>query len=325
LDGDASAGQVGEVINWETGDELTTLIANSVGLYQMRNRVYSPTLGRFMQRDPNATSMVLIESAAMHGQGIGAAVAAISPDAMYGDGHNLYQYLGSNPWQRFDALGLNWAELAGDALVAGIRGVRGGLAAMTSEYAANMEADLDWAMDWSLPDDVHSRTQNDWVSESFRRGMIAGFNDALSDASYGLWPSSEEQGIALASGGGATWKFGVTVGGLVKKVKHAGHHAFPRYIASAMGRTSKVLVGVPLHLYEKYHGRLDSVLSAIGCQRGRGGGIKGVKDYLGHPNSHGYQQRVRVLIQTLRNVTREFENEHGIKGMLQALDDALLN
>jgi len=97
LDGDASAGQVGEVINWEIGEELPTLVANSVGLYQMRNRVYSPTLGRFMQRDPNATSMVLIESAAMHGKGIGAAVASISPDAMYGDGHNLYQYARANP------------------------------------------------------------------------------------------------------------------------------------------------------------------------------------------------------------------------------------
>jgi hypothetical protein len=26
----------------------------------------------------------------------------------YGDGANLYQYLGSSPWQRFDPMGLSW-------------------------------------------------------------------------------------------------------------------------------------------------------------------------------------------------------------------------
>ncbi|MBL0870875.1 MAG: hypothetical protein IBJ18_09900 [Phycisphaerales bacterium] len=204
LDGDTSAGQVGEVIDWSTGDELPTLVANASGLYQMRNRVYSPTLGRFMQRDPNATSMVLIESASMHGRGLGAAVAAISPDAMYGDGHNLYQYLGSNPWHRFDELGLSWAEIAGDAVVAGIRGIRGGLAEMTSQYGANMEADVDWAMDWSQSDNIHSRRSSDWVSESFDLGMTRGFSEAFDDLTYGLFGLSDvaegESGPTMAGG-----------------------------------------------------------------------------------------------------------------------------
>ena len=75
-------------------------------LYQNRNRTYAPGLGRFMQQDPNATAMVLMESAAYHGRGIGAVVAAFSAEQMYGDGGNLYQYLGSNPGSRSDPMGL---------------------------------------------------------------------------------------------------------------------------------------------------------------------------------------------------------------------------
>jgi len=75
-------------------------------LYQNRNRTYAPGLGRFMQQDPNATAMVLMESAAYHGRGIGAVVAAFSAEQMYGDGGNLYGYLGSNPWDRSDPMGL---------------------------------------------------------------------------------------------------------------------------------------------------------------------------------------------------------------------------
>ncbi len=46
----------------------------------------------------------------------------------------------------------------------GMRGVRGGLENMTAEYAANMEDDLDWAMDWSRPDNDYSRLSNTWVA-----------------------------------------------------------------------------------------------------------------------------------------------------------------
>jgi hypothetical protein len=78
------------------------------GVYQIRNRAYSPELGRFYQRDPNASAMVLLENSSYHGRGIAAVAAAFDLDNLYGDGANLYEYLGSSPWQRQDPLGLSW-------------------------------------------------------------------------------------------------------------------------------------------------------------------------------------------------------------------------
>ena len=77
-------------------------------MVHMRNRAYSPQMGRFMQPDPNATAMMLIEAASYHGRGLDAMVAAFDVQGMYGDGMSLYAYLGSNPWMRSDPLGLSW-------------------------------------------------------------------------------------------------------------------------------------------------------------------------------------------------------------------------
>jgi len=52
--------------------------------------------------------MMLIEAASYHGRGLDAMVAAFDVQGLYGDGMNLYAYLGSNPWMRSDPLGLSW-------------------------------------------------------------------------------------------------------------------------------------------------------------------------------------------------------------------------
>jgi hypothetical protein len=44
-----------------------------------------------------------------------------------------------------------------------------------------MEDDIDWAMDWSQPDDWHSRLDGSWVGETFREGMWEGASEALLD------------------------------------------------------------------------------------------------------------------------------------------------
>ncbi len=57
-----------------------------IGMYYYKARIYSPTLGRFLQTDP-----------------IG-----------YGDGINMYAYVGSDPINRTDPTGLKWGKIGGD-------------------------------------------------------------------------------------------------------------------------------------------------------------------------------------------------------------------
>lgn len=87
--------------------ESPRLVPYGHTVYQNRNRSYSPSLGRFLQPDPNQTAMALLSTTASHGRGLGAISIAFSMEGMYGDGLNLYQYLGSNPWTNSDPLGLS--------------------------------------------------------------------------------------------------------------------------------------------------------------------------------------------------------------------------
>ena len=74
-----------------------------IGLYDYRARVYSPTLGRFLQTDP-----------------IG-----------YGDGPNWYNYVRSDPVNKIDPLGLQWpdnlcpTDASGDVVCMGNSGSSG--------------------------------------------------------------------------------------------------------------------------------------------------------------------------------------------------------
>lgn len=87
--------------------ESPRLVPYGHTVYQNRNRSYSPSLGRFLQIDPNMTAMALLSTTAAHGRGMGSIRIAFSMEGMYGDGLNLYQYLRSNPWTNSDPLGLS--------------------------------------------------------------------------------------------------------------------------------------------------------------------------------------------------------------------------
>jgi len=150
----------------------------------------------------NATASVVLGAARHSGRAMSAAVSAFDGMALYGDGASLYGYLGGSPQGRRDELGLRFgADLLGEAVLFGVRGLRGGLEGMLSQYSANMENDLDWAMDWSQGDDWHSRRNNDWVQETFNQGMMQGFREAFDDLSYGVFDASggDDHGPAMAS------------------------------------------------------------------------------------------------------------------------------
>jgi RHS repeat-associated protein len=78
---------------------------HETGLIYNRFRSYDPRLGRLLQRDPQGSSLLLTEAAIHNGRSLSLA-PYIEAGGFYGDGLNLYGYLGSHPLDATDPLGL---------------------------------------------------------------------------------------------------------------------------------------------------------------------------------------------------------------------------
>ncbi|MFN7375575.1 MAG: hypothetical protein ACK54T_05220 [bacterium] len=66
-------------------------------VYHNRNRTLSPTLGRFLQSDPNASGVGLVSSVPHSGTRVLVDVIIADLGQMAGDGVNLYQYCQGDP------------------------------------------------------------------------------------------------------------------------------------------------------------------------------------------------------------------------------------
>ena len=88
--------------------ETPRLVPFAHAIVHNRGRAYNPQFGRFMQPDPNAAALAMLEGASYNGRGFAALAVAFDLSQRYGDGSNLYEYLGSNPWNRSDPMGLSW-------------------------------------------------------------------------------------------------------------------------------------------------------------------------------------------------------------------------
>ena len=73
---------------------------------------YVPSLGRFVQRDPNGKGLVLTQGLRYHGSNPMVTVS-MAYELQYSDGMNFYEYLRSNPPSRYDPSGQ--ASLLGPA------------------------------------------------------------------------------------------------------------------------------------------------------------------------------------------------------------------
>ena len=69
----------------------------------------APTLGRFLQRDPNATAMPLLEANILNGQLLPFELQALELLNLYAYGTNIYPFARSSPTNWADPLGL-WAN-----------------------------------------------------------------------------------------------------------------------------------------------------------------------------------------------------------------------
>jgi|GEM_PF-4612577 len=91
----------------DAGPHLPPLDVGAVGLYYNRARFYSPSLGRFVQKDMNETALPLATALAMNGDALDVLFGAFDSAGHYGDGMNLFAYLGSNPVNGLDPSGLD--------------------------------------------------------------------------------------------------------------------------------------------------------------------------------------------------------------------------
>jgi hypothetical protein len=182
------------------------------GMYHNRNRTYLPKLGRFAQRDPNASGMLSVSLWHSGLQPSQAAFPEVDASCMYANGVSLHQYVGSAPTARRDPTGLDWG-LTGQIAVMGIQsyldasgtmqealdGVSTvlGIRAFFQNAAFVQEQDVDWALDWTSSDDYFSAQYSDdpQATENTKGPTMAGL--------HGRRPSKV---IRIAGAKGSTYR-----------------------------------------------------------------------------------------------------------------------
>jgi len=188
------------------------LVPNERVVYHMRNRAYDPgpsgaTAGRFLQRDPNASGAVLYGGGGglgSHGAAPVAVVTGLDLAGHVADGVNTYGYLRGRMRGAGDPSGL----VVGPLLIE--QGVRtaaaaplmvvGSLAALTQQYASNLEWDVNWAMDWRASDDGHSRMESSWVLEALGGGAQWGYEMSQWDPLFdGITTDPQPEDLTLSS------------------------------------------------------------------------------------------------------------------------------
>lgn len=147
------------------GSENPRLAANAAGIYYNRARTYSPSLGRFLQADPNGTGMA-ISGLGMMGAAPRGLVGKPRLQSMYGDGPNVFGYVRSSPMEVQDPTGLDGTY--GEALAAA--GIQAGLSTSDKIGIGAAIVALLGAADLSYNDGR----------------IIAGISDAFLDAMYAL-------------------------------------------------------------------------------------------------------------------------------------------
>jgi len=191
--------------------------------------------------------MVLPEVASHGGAAPAASVQGVSVEDRYGDGANLYQYLGSNPWGRSDPMGLFYGQYALENGYA----IGKTLYELSSRYAENQAHDAQWAEDFGQPDDWNTREDASWVGEILRRNVEEYLQDQLGIAGYLV------QGSSLV---GKSKKF---LKRTLRRLGYEVHHVMPQYLAKLLNNQSEVLAAIPAHLHKDLHDRLDRSLRMI--------------------------------------------------------------
>jgi YD repeat-containing protein len=162
------------LIDFMAETEFPVLVSYSRIHYHTRNRVLDPTLGRWLQRDPNATGQCVIESLAHHGRQAEVQMSDAGLEGHMEDGLNTHQYVRGNPIRGGDPLGLfdMGSMMFGSSTAAGLQSewtqnlfdfgstMQGAVASFFGAAAMEQMLQVDWAFDWSEPDDLYVGSAN---------------------------------------------------------------------------------------------------------------------------------------------------------------------
>jgi hypothetical protein len=294
------------------------------GLYHNRNRVYMPELGRLAQADPNASGQTVLDLPVYHGRAFRPATISFDIAARYADGGSLFAYMGGNPWQRSDAMGLFFFDMA--VRYAQVGHVAGKIAhGLTSVYSENLSFDVDWAMDWSQGDDWHSRLDSSWIARVYNDARI---DDAVNGQ---LDPTGGLGEYILSSGRNDAVEMATLLykGRLITSLagKFHLHHVLPRYFRYIIDRSSNFGVRIPDGLHRHYHEYVSrEMANRLGSPYMRSGQAKwqdwlereAVRRYGG--NISAVQDEVKRMLQTL---TDEWGNKNGLPGLGDCLKGLL--
>jgi RHS repeat-associated protein len=147
----------------------------NIGQQYLRARFYNATTGRFNRLDPFFGNSSDPQSFHKYGYVHGDPIQMIDPTGEFG------------------VVGLLIGAAA--QLLPGPRDmIRGAFEALVTAYAANLEWDVAWALDWSLADNLHTRGDDAWVTEALLRGAAQPWIDLLTGADY--------SDVILAAAGG---------------------------------------------------------------------------------------------------------------------------
>lgn len=237
----------GGIVNG-SGAETPRLAVGANLLVQMRNRAYSPSLGRFMQADPKATAMTLLEATSYHGRGAKAISLAFDTEERYSDGMNLYQYLGSNPWIRNDPLGLSYDPF--DAMDEILGEASGSTAAFLAQIGQSIAATAVVAAT------IASYLPFPFVGNLGELALYALGEQSATATAVGI-------GMGLIPGGKLLKKFGGTkLGTFLSRVGSAAWSIAKEYAAQIGRKIFKALAGPGLWLAEK---ALSFISKSCGC------------------------------------------------------------
>jgi hypothetical protein len=121
-------------------------------LYHARNRTYDPSLGRWLQSDPNASGQAVVASISYGGEATLPTVLAADLNSLVSDGNNLHQYCRSDPVNGRDETGLFYLEYNEAILEAGSE-LAQSASMLLEDYKERMEEAMDAALDWGTSDE----------------------------------------------------------------------------------------------------------------------------------------------------------------------------